>query len=219
MSTPTIAPCLPDAEELFTDALRGHACEVLGLAPDPIALPMRTWAGAVSPSDRAVLAHCRGATLDIGCGPGRMSAHLAGSGHQVIGIDVLAEAVAQTRDRGVAARRADVFGAVPRAGLWDTALLADGNIGIGGDPVRLLRRVRSLVTGVDGRIVADLAPYGTGLRQHEIRLRRGTRVSAALPWAVVGADAVGAAADEAGLVVLERHEYAGRWCAVLGVTA
>ena len=51
------------------------------------------------------------------------------------------EAVAQTPDRGVAAIRRNVFDALPGEGRWRTALLADGNIGIGGDPAALLRRL------------------------------------------------------------------------------
>ena len=88
-----------------------------------------------------MLAHCVGPTLDVGCGPGRMSAHLAGRGRCVLGIDVVREAVDQTRARGVSALLRDVFAPLPGEGRWDTALLADGNIGIGGDPVALLRRV------------------------------------------------------------------------------
>ena len=207
----------PPVAEHFAAALRGEPCDIVGLGPAPLPLPVGVWSAAVSDTDRAVLAHCRGATLDIGCGPGRMSAHLADLGLPVGGIDVVPDAVALTRGRGVPAWQADVFGPVPGEGTWETALLADGNIGIGGHPVGLLRRVSSLlVTG--GRVVADLAPYGVGLRRRSVRLRTSTGTSPAFAWAVVGADAVGAVAEQAGLTLLERHEYAGRWCAVLEVT-
>ena len=53
----------------------------------------------------------------------------------------------------------DVFGPLPGEGRWDTALLADGNIGIGGDPVALLARVRELLAP-EGRVVVDLAAPG-----------------------------------------------------------
>lgn len=203
--------------EHFAAALRGEPCELVGLGAAPLPLPVRLWAAPASAADRAVLAHCRGATLDIGCGPGRMSAHLAELGLPVGGIDVVPDAVALTRDRGVQAWQADVFGHVPREGTWETALLADGNIGIGGHPVGLLRRVSTLLVQ-GGRVVADLAPYGVGLRRRSVRLRTRTGTSPAFDWAVVGADAVGAVAEQAGLTLLERHEYAGRWCAVLEVT-
>lgn len=81
-----------------------------------------------------MLAHCVGTTLDIGCGPGRMSQALAARGACVLGIDVVPEAVTLTRARGASALVCDVFAPVLGEGRWDTALLADGNIGIGGGP-------------------------------------------------------------------------------------
>jgi len=41
--------------------------------------------------------------------------------------------------------RRSVFDALPAEGRWHTALLADGNVGIGGDPIRLLSRLRGLI--------------------------------------------------------------------------
>ncbi len=116
-----------------------------------------------------LLGHCRGATLDVGCGPGRMSAHLAERGHVVLGVDIVREAVEQARRRGVSALRRNVFDPLPGEGRWNTVLLADGNIGIGGAPVRLLRRAVELLDRT-GRVVCDLAAPGTGLRHHDARL-------------------------------------------------
>ena len=127
------------------------------LAPQP--LPTHAWLAGVDASDRALLAHCQGPTLDIGCGPGRMTEALALAGHLVLGIDVVPEAVRQTRTRGVPALQRSVFDSVPGEGRWGTALLADGNIGIGGDPVALLERARDLLAA-DGRVVVDVARPG-----------------------------------------------------------
>ncbi len=63
----------------------------------------------------------------------------------MLGIDVVPEAVEQTRRRGASALQRDLFDALPGEGRWQTALLADGNVGIGGDPVALLARTRDLV--------------------------------------------------------------------------
>ncbi len=200
--------------EVFASALRGAPCEVIGLGPEPSSLPVDLWNRSADASDRAVLAQCHGATIDIGCGPGRMSAHLAELGRCVLGIDVVPEAVDQTRARGVTALRRDVFAPMPGEGRWETALLADGNIGIGGDPARLLRRVAELLAP-RGRIVVDLAPYGVGIRTTWVMLRTERQSSRPFSWTVVGAEAIGSVARAAGLGVLATHEYSGRWFAVL----
>ena len=200
--------------EVFASALRGVPCHVVGLGPIPSPLPVAHWARIADASDLAVLAHCEGPTLDIGCGPGRMCAHLAARGRCVLGIDVVREAVDQTRARGVSALLRDVFSPLPGEGRWGTALLADGNIGIGGDPVALLRRLHTLLAP-GGRVVADLAPYGLGIRTTTVQLRTERQHSRPFDWTVVGAEAVGAVAAAAAFAVLGTHEYAGRWFAVL----
>jgi SAM-dependent methyltransferase len=116
---------------------------------------MRAWKAAADVGDLALLGHCVGATLHVGCGPGRMSQTLAAQGAGVMGIDVVPEAVRQTRAGGACALVRDVFGPLPGEGRWDTALLADGNVGIGGDPVMLMRRVRDLLAP-GGRAVVEV---------------------------------------------------------------
>lgn len=200
--------------KVFSVALRGHPCHVVGLNHDPEPLPIREWRGTADRSDRAVLAHCVGATLDIGCGPGRMSAHLAGSGQMALGIDVVQEAVVQARERGVAALVRDIFEALPGEGRWETALLADGNVGIGGDPVALLARSREVIAP-DGRIVVDLSPPGVGVQTRWALLRCAGTDSRPFRWARVGVDAVESVAVQAGLAVLGTHRCGDRWFSVL----
>ena len=103
------------------------------------------WVLDLRPGDESLLARCTGSTLDVGCGPGRLCAALARRGRTVLGVDVSAEAVRQARRRGAPAMRGDVFAALPGEGRWNHVLLADGNIGIGGDPCALLARCVSLM--------------------------------------------------------------------------
>ena len=136
---------------LFSHALRGVPCRVLGLDGGPTELPVHEWTRAADPHDDALLAECVGDTLDVGCGPGRLAQRLAERrDRRVLGIAVVPEAVAQTRARGVAALQGSVFDPLPREGRWHTALLADGNVGIGGDPLALLARLGE-VLAPDGR--------------------------------------------------------------------
>lgn len=199
---------------IYTHALQGHPCTVWegDLAPQP--LPTHTWRALAGEADRAVLAHCHGPTIDIGCGPGRMTEALALAGHAVLGIDVVPEAVRQTRSRGVPALRRSVFDRVPGEGRWETALLADGNIGIGGDPVSLLERAGELVAA-HGRIVVDLAPWGTGVVTRHVRLETSRGRSGRFPWTAVGADAVQAVASAAGLGRATGYRLAERRWAVI----
>lgn len=207
----TTSVAVPD---VFAAALGGERCCLSGLGTTPQPLPVARWCGQADLSDRAVLARCLSPTIDLGCGPGRMAEQLARDGVAVLGVDVVPEAVDRARARGVDVLHADVLGPLPGEGAWSSALLADGNIGIGGDPVRLLRRVARMLAP-EGRVVVDLAPPGTGLRVGMVRLRVEGRESRGFPWAVLGADAIADVASLAGLEVAALHEYDGRWFAVL----
>jgi len=154
-----------------------------------------------------------GPVLDVGCGPGRLTAALASAGVPALGIDVSAAAVRMARGRGATALRRDVFEPVPAAGRWTHLLLADGNIGIGGDPQRLLRRCRELL-GPDGQVHVELAPPGTPSWAGPALACRGAEV-ASLAWAAVAADDLGDLAVRAALRVLRTWTEAGRWFATL----
>ncbi|MEP7090136.1 MAG: methyltransferase domain-containing protein [Nocardioidaceae bacterium] len=211
-------PATTHPVRVFTDALLGEPCTVHGLGDLPQRLAMTRWSATADAGDVAVLAHCTGPTLDIGCGPGRMSEHLAERGVDVLGIDIVPEAVAQTQARGARALHRDVFDHLPGEGRWVCALLADGNIGIGGDPVALLGRVAA-VLAPRGWVVADVAPPGTAMRTHTISLQCGGHRSDPFPWTVLGTEAVNGVAHAAGLSVAGVHEHEGRWFVVLAKTS
>jgi hypothetical protein len=143
-----------------------------------------------------------------------MLVELASRGQEVLGVDISDHAAAEARRRGVPALTQDLFDVLPREGAWNTVLLADGNVGIGGDPVALLRRAVRLV-GERGRVVVDLAPPGTGLRVHRLHLRAAGLASTAFPWAELGVDALAPTAHAAGLLVHAVVHRRGRWVGVL----
>jgi hypothetical protein len=139
-------------------------------------------------------------------------------GHIVLGIDVAREAVRRTVHRGGAAIRRDVFAPVPGEGRWFTALLADGNVGIGGDPVALLRRLRQ-VLDPRGRVVVELAAPGTEPYTGWATLSDRGEQAEVFPWSVVGVDDILGVARGAGLEATGMHRFANRWCAVLEAVA
>jgi SAM-dependent methyltransferase len=181
----------------------------------PQLLPVHLWRRDADPEDLELLAHCAGHTLDLGCGPGRLTAALARLGHVVLGVDLVREAVDQTVARGVVALRRDLFDRLPGEGRWQTALLADGNVGIGGDPLALLARARELVAE-DGRVVVELAPPGVRPRTEWAALECAGLRSAPFRWATVGTDDIDGLASAAGFGRVEVHAVGERrWCAVL----
>ncbi len=134
-------------------------------------LPVTDWTCDRRPGDDALLSLCAGTVLDVGCGPGRLTAALHRSGGAALGIDVAPVAVSLARARGADALELDVFGAVPDTGAWGTVLLADGNIGIGGDPAALLRRCAELAAP-GGRVVVELSAPTVRSRTHLVCLER-----------------------------------------------
>lgn len=200
--------------DVFSAALRGVPCDVVGLPSGVEALPVGEWVREPDAVDLALLRRCVGSTLDVGCGPGRLAATLAAEGRTVLGVDVVHEAVEQTRRRGAQALLGDVFAAMPGEGTWDTVLLADGNIGIGGDPVALLLRAAELI-GPDGRIVVELAPPGVRAHTTWAHLVGDEMRSRPFRWAVLGVDDIAEVAEDAGLAVRERIALGGRWASVL----
>ncbi|GAB2602504.1 methyltransferase type 12 [Paractinoplanes abujensis] len=172
------------------------------------------WCRDELPGDAALVARCAGPVLDVGCGPGRLVGALAAAGRSALGIDVSEQAVRLTRRRGAAALRRDVFGPVPGLGRWHDVLLADGNVGIGGDPVRLLRRCRRLLAPA-GRLHAELGPPGSPSWSGTTRVHTADGSGAELAWAAVPADDLARPAAEAGLRVLDVRTEAGRWFATL----
>ncbi|MEO6882272.1 MAG: SAM-dependent methyltransferase, partial [Mycobacteriaceae bacterium] len=125
----------PQADVLYERALAGKPCWVLEDTGRRVELPVGRWLGGAAATnadrvvDAAMLALCAGPTLDLGCGPGRLTAALAARGVAALGVDTSALAVRLTIARGGLALRRDLFGALPGHGRWAHVLLADGNVG------------------------------------------------------------------------------------------
>ncbi|MEP6559602.1 MAG: class I SAM-dependent methyltransferase [Nakamurella sp.] len=202
------------ALEQYEAGLLGGRTQVMDRAGRRRAFPVAQWSGAVTAADEAILGRCSGPTLDIGCGAGRLTAALGGLGIPALGVDISAVAVALTIRRGAVALQRNVFEPLPRTGGWSSLLLADGNIGIGGDPVALLQRCRALISG-DGAILVDLLQPGSGLLIEELRLVAAGHVSAPFRWCHLGVDVVPAIAARAGLRVAEVWSVDDRWQAAL----
>lgn len=204
---------------LYARALRGEGAGGWWLRyHDDACAPLAVarWLGQPEPADLALVARCAGPTLDIGCGPGRLLAALRRAGVPALGVDVVVEAVSVARLRGLVVLRRSIFDRVPGEGRWTAALLADGNAGIGGDPVALLSRARTLLAS-DGVVLVEVDPPGARTGSARARLEHDDgRISGWFPWGRLGADGVAEAAKDARLAV--RELWTGgedRWFAAL----
>jgi SAM-dependent methyltransferase len=187
--------------------MRADHGEVLALDP-------HRWHADPDHREQQLLAALTPPVLDVGCGPGRVVAALGRRGIPALGVDPAPAAVALARRRGAAVLQRSVFDRLPGEGRWGTVVLLDGNVGIGGDAVRLLSRCAALIAP-GGTIVAEVEPPGRGWRTGRVRLERDGERSPWFTWAVVGADAIADLAGAAGLEVLRVERSGPRWFAHL----
>ncbi|MEU0189435.1 methyltransferase domain-containing protein [Streptomyces afghaniensis] len=193
MSAPPATAVAWAAADPYAAALRAGQGPLFLRRADGWLLPLEVerWCARADAVDRSVLNRCEGTVLDVGCGPGRLVAELAARGRAVLGIDVSAAAVDHTVRTGGQALRRSVFEPLPGEGRWDTVLLMDGNIGIGGDPRALLDRVAGLLRP-GGLLIAETAPVDIDERA-QVRVvghtdARGT--GDPFPWARLGTPAL-----------------------------
>ncbi|MFI0240500.1 class I SAM-dependent methyltransferase [Streptomyces sp. NPDC016845] len=195
--TPVSAPPAPApwaSADPYALALRTGRGPLFLRRADGWLLPLEVerWCARADPVDREVLDRCEGAVLDVGCGPGRLVAELAARGRTALGIDVSEAAVDRTRRVGGPALRRSVFEPLPGEGRWDTVLLMDGNVGIGGEPRALLRRVHQLLVP-GGLLLAETAPVDVDDRA-QVRVVDATSGARdegrPFPWARLGTEAL-----------------------------
>jgi len=180
----------PSPFAVYGRALSSGGALTLAFTDGPVRrVDVGAWLTDADDADEALLADCTGPTVDLGCGPGRLVAALAARGVPALGIDLSAGAVALARRRGTTALVRDLFAPLPGEGRWAHALLADGNIGIGGDPRRLLARVARLLAP-GGVLVAEVSAEDVE-RRGLVRIAAGDGVlSAPFAWAELGAPAL-----------------------------
>jgi SAM-dependent methyltransferase len=178
-------------------------------------LEVERWCAEADAADLEVLRRCEGAVLDVGCGPGRLVAALATHGRPVLGIDVSEAAVARTVALGGQALHRSVFEQLPGEGRWGTALLIDGNIGIGGNPQALLTRMSQLLAP-GGLLIAETVPDPKVDERVEVHVAdtRGT-TGHPFPWARLGTPALLRHANRAGWRAVDQWTAGDRSFAAL----
>lgn len=179
-------------------------------AAAPVDFDVSNWCEEASPLEDSLLRNLQGPVLDVGCGPGRLLAAAQRMGLTALGIDTSAEAVRRARGRGARALEQSIFAAVPQPGHWQSLILLDGNIGIGGSITSLLRRCRQLI-----------APHGTLLVEVETDADLDTDYTAVLEdatgnqsepfrWARTGIAGLESRAARSGWTVASVQHVQGR---------
>lgn len=208
---------------LYGDGLRDRSRRSAGitvrLSDGSVApLALERYLGPADATDVSLLEGVRGPVLDVGCGPGRLLHALAARGVFALGVDLSSAAVAIAREGGAHAFVGSIFDEVPGAGSWRTALLLDGNIGIGGEPVRLLERVGSLLSG-GGELLVELDRPGSRSGPLRARLQTPVAASAWFAWARVAFTDIEPVARAAAFSVQQRWRAGERWFARLRLDA
>lgn len=177
-------------------------------------LELARWCAEPDTADDTMLARCTGPTLDVGCGPGRLAASLSRRGVTALGVDPVPTAVARARIAGATALCRSVFDPLPGEGRWAVALLADGNIGIGGDPGGLLDRIHGLLAP-GGLLVVETDPQDVYERfAARVEDDRGGH-GGAFRWARVGTPALRRLAPAHHFTVTDTWTHPGRAFATL----
>jgi SAM-dependent methyltransferase len=208
----------PHPLRLYADCLRQPANpgEHCARFDDGTVMPLRLerYLGPADATDERLLTDVRGPVLDVGCGPGRHLHALAARGVFALGVDLSPAAVDLARGGGARAIVGSIFDELPGNGTWRSALLLDGNIGIGGAPARLLARIATLLSD-DGEVLVELDPPDTATAALTARIETPERVSSWFPWARVSAAGLEPVARAGGFRIAENWSLDDRWFARL----
>ena len=173
-------------------------------------LDVARWKADADDTDRSLLESVTGPVLDVGCGPGRMVRAAMELGIEVLGIDVSPAVVEIDTQAGLNVILRSVFDPLPGEGSWQTVLLVDENIGIGGDVDAILARCRDILSP-DGEIVVEAHPDPDMNRSYAGKLvDTHGRQSASFPWAEIGLNGLLGSAASLGLESRQLWELDGR---------
>jgi SAM-dependent methyltransferase len=209
-------------DEPYARALRGTVADVLYLhtvGSESSRMDVARWTADADRVDLLLLASVTGPVLDVGCGPGRMVRAAQRRGLEVLGVDVSSAAVELAREGGLPVFEGSIFDDLPDEGHWQTVLLVDENVGIGGDVDALLARCGQLLSPT-GELVIELHPDDSRDRRYTGRLvDLEGRESEPFPWAEIGLTSMLTRATRAGFELSQAWSADDRsFCRLVKIT-
>ena len=177
-------------------------------------LEVDRWLNDADAVDLRILERVCGPVLDVGCGPGRHVEALTRREIQVLGMDLTPDFVAAARGSQRPVILHSVFDPVPGGAKWNWVLMLDGSIGIGGDPVALLRRVGCLLAS-GGQGLVETEPPEQRSERLTMVIQSETSRDSWFDWATVSASDVARVARAAHFGLADHWEDSGRWFAQL----
>ena len=201
-------------DRAFDRLYRGPTAEssvapLLAAEPGLMHVDLERWRSEADMVDQLIVLRCEPPVIDIGCGPGRMVRALQSSGRAVLGIDSSSVAVDESRRGGGSVLHRRITDLLPAEGRWGTALLMDGNIGIGGDVAELLARCRDLVLP-GGLVICEVDVEPERDQTELVTLSSGGARSEPFPWTAVGTKVLQRIAHRLDLYTIEEWRADGR---------
>lgn len=203
----------PYARALAVGQGKLSVLDVSGAVP-AVHYRVQDWLVRANDFERSLLRGARGPVLDIGCGPGRMLVAAEDLGLAAYGVDSNPLAAARARSQGATVFEQSIFDPLP--GDFQTLLLLDGNIGIGGDPQALLGQLLS-IAAPGARLIVETDPLKRlEARYQAILVDSAGRSSETFDWARLGSEPLHRHAADAGWTLLGSVERGGRRVSLLG---
>ena len=178
-----------------------------------VPLPLHRYLGRADRIDEKLLKGVRGPVLDVGSDR-EPSPRLGLKGRIRARRRPLAGSRSACHRPGGEGIVASIFDELPGDGQWTSALLLDGNIGIGGAPERLLTRIAALLCD-HGELLVELDSPTAPTSSTIARIETDRSVSSWFPWARVSVRDLDFVARSGGFEVGERWCDTRRWFARL----
>ena len=152
--------------------------------------------------EATLLERAMGRCLDIGCGAGRILRYLDTKGQAVIGIDIDPLLIQLCRELGCRTAHVGSWETLEQFGRFETFLLLNRTIGIGGDLAGAKRLLAHCAANAPrgGRLIFDSYEITnpTGLLERKLRYKYRGQYSESFPWVQFSSQIAGRILPETG---------------------